>query len=147
MKKIALIATTTAVLAMAAGAQAGGRGGAELGVAGYGSGVGFVGSIGFPINIPAFDGNGMNTYGEVEMGVGFSDEVSFGGDLSIGLLLNLERGLDIYGSLGPGLGSRRDPSFGLAGEVGMNILINDRYYFIEGGAHPGNGYFTVGLKF
>lgn len=147
MKKLPLLALTLATVALASTAQAGGRGGAELGLAGYGSGIGVIGAIGFPIRVPALEDNGLNTYGEAEMGAGFADEVSFGADLSLGLLLNLERGLDIYGSLGPGIGGGNEAEFGLAAEVGMNILINDRFIFVEGGAHPGNGYFTVGLHF
>lgn len=149
MKKSPLLALTLATLAFAVTAEAGGRGGTELGLAAYGSGIGVVGSVGFPITVPALQDNGLNTYGEVEMGVGFADEVSFGGDASLGLLLNLEKGLDIYGGLGPGIGGEgdNDAKFGLAAEVGLNILINNRYVFVEGGAHPGNGYFTVGLRF
>lgn len=150
MKKI-LIAATIAAATLASTAYAGGRGGAELGLASYGGGVGFIGAIGFPISVPALQNNGLNTYGEIELGVGFTDEVAIGGDLSLGLLFPLDTGLDMYASLGPGLGAdgngNNDANFGLAAEVGLNILISNRVLFIEGGAHPGNGYFTVGLHF
>ncbi|HET8903260.1 MAG TPA: hypothetical protein VFN16_04645 [Saccharospirillum sp.] len=150
MKKI-LIAATIAAATLASTAYAGGRGGAELGLASYGGGVGFIGAIGFPIHVPALQNNGLNTYGEIELGVGFNDEVAIGGDLSLGLLFPLDTGLDMYASLGPGLGAdgngNNDPDFGLAAEVGLNILISNRVLFIEGGAHPGNGYFTVGMHF
>ena len=142
-----IVVTALALMALVSTASAGGRGGAEFGVASYGGGVGVIGAIGFPVRVPALQNNGLNPYGELELGVGFTDEVAFGGDASIGLLFPLDTGLDIYGSLGPGLGSDRDPSFGLAGEVGVNIQINSRIIFVEGGAHPGNGYFTVGLMF
>lgn len=145
MKRLALAAAiTTATLAGTA--QAGG-GGTELGVAGYGGDIGILGALGFPINIPALSGNGLNTYGELELGAGFSDDPSVGGDLSMGLLLNIEYGLDLYGSLGPGIGFENDGDFGLAAEVGMNILINTTTLFVEGGAHPGNSYFAVGMQF
>lgn len=148
MKK-GLIIATLAAATLASTAYAGGRGGAELGLASYGGGVGFIGAIGFPIYVPALENNGLNTYGEIELGVGFADDVAIGGDLSLGLLFPLDTGLDMYASLGPGLGSDPDgdTNFGLAAEVGLNILISNRVLFIEGGAHPGNGYFTVGLHF
>ncbi|WP_028672636.1 hypothetical protein [Saccharospirillum impatiens] len=146
MKKI-VIAATLAAATLASTAYAGGRGGAELGLASYGGGVGFIGAIGFPIRVPAFQNNGLNTYGELELGAGFADEVAIGGDLSLGLLFPLDAGLDLYASLGPGIGADPDADFGLAAEVGLNILINNRILFIEGGAHPGNSYFTVGLHF
>ena len=148
MKKV-LIAATLAAATLASTAYAGGRGGAELGLASYGGGVGFIGAIGFPLYVPALQNNGLNTYGEIELGVGFNDDVAIGGDLSLGLLFPLDTGLDMYASLGPGLGAEGngDADFGLAAEVGLNILISNRVLFIEGGAHPGNGYFTVGLHF
>lgn len=136
-----------AILALASTAAAGGRGGAELGVASYGGGVGFIGALGLPIRVPALQNNGLNPYGELELGAGFTDEVAFGGDVSMGLLFPLDTGLDIYGSLGAGIGADNNTTFGLAGEVGLNIQINSRILFVEGGAHPGNGYFTVGLQF
>lgn len=146
MKKI-LIAATLAAATLASTAYAGGRGGAELGLASYGGGVGFIGAMGFPITVPALENNGLNTYGELELGVGFDDDVAIGGDLSLGLLFPLDTGLDMYASLGPGIGADPDAEFGLAAEVGLNILISNRVLFVEGGAHPGNGYFTVGLHF
>ncbi len=146
MKKLAL-ATALSAAAIAGTAEAGGRGGPEFGIASYGGGVGILGAVGFPIRIPALADNGLNTYGEIEMGAGFTEEVAFGGDASLGLLFPIDQGLDLYGSLGAGLGSDRDPSFGLAGEVGINLQVNNRVIFVEGGAHPGNGYFSVGLMF
>lgn len=145
MKKLVLAAAVSTA-ALAGTAQAGG-GGTELGVAGYDGGIGVNGALGFPINIPALSGNGLNTYGELELGAGFSDNPTVGGDLSMGLLLNIEYGLDLYGSLGPGIGFENDGEFGLAAEVGLNILINNTTLFVEGGAHPGAPYFTVGMQF
>lgn len=147
MKKLALVAALTA-LTMSSAAQAGGRGGAEFGVASYGGGVGVLGALGFPIHVPALRDNGLNTYGELELGAGFSDETAFGGDASLGLLFPIDSGLDLYGSLGAGIGGdENDTDFGVAGEVGINIQINNQVLFVEGGAHPGNGYFAVGLNF
>jgi hypothetical protein len=147
MNKLLIVATLAAAT-LASTAHAGGRGGSELGIASYGGGIGFVGAIGFPISVPAFQNNGLNTYGELELGAGFGDdEVAIGGDLSLGLLFPLDSGLDLYASVGPGLGADPDAEFGLAAEVGLNILINNRMLFVEGGAHPGIGYFTVGLQF
>ncbi|WP_108125601.1 hypothetical protein [Saccharospirillum mangrovi] len=145
MKKLAMAAVLTA-LTLAGTAQAGG-GGTELGIAGYDGGIGVNGALGFPINIPALSGNGLNTYGELELGAGFTETPSVGADLSMGLLLNIEYGLDIYGSIGPGIGFQNDGEFGLAAEVGLNILINRTTLFVEGGAHPGAPYFTVGMQF
>lgn len=130
-------------------AQAGGRGGTEIGIASYGGGLGVIGAVGFPVRVPAFESSGVYLYGEAELGAGFTDERSaFGGDVSLGILLPLETGLDIYGSIGPSIGVRGNRNqFGLGGEVGLNIQINNTHLFVEGGAHAINSYFTVGLKF
>ncbi|MHA7880764.1 MAG: hypothetical protein ACX931_13295 [Saccharospirillum sp.] len=144
-----ILALAAITLTLGSQAYAGGRGGTEIGIASYGGGLGVVGALGIPVRIPALESSGLYTYGEVELGAGFtSDRTAFGGDVSIGLLLPLETGLDIYGSLGPSIGVRGDRNrFGLGGEVGLNIQINDTYVFIEGGAHAINSYFTVGLRF
>lgn len=145
MKKLAL-ATVLTTLTLAGTAQAGG-GGTELGVASYDGALGVNGAMGFPINIPALSGNGLKTYGELELGAGFSDNPSVGADLSMGLLIDIEYGLGLYGSLGPGISFENDGEFGLAAEVGLNILINRTTFFVEGGAHPGSPYFSVGMQF
>lgn len=142
----ALVAASMAFTSLA---HAGGRGGTEIGLASYGGGIGVIGAVGFPVRVPAFESSGVYTYGEVELGAGFMDDRSaFGGDVSIGLLLPLETGLDIYGSLGPSIGVRGNRNrFGLGGEVGLNIQVNDTQFFVEGGAHAINSYFAVGLRF
>jgi len=145
MKKLAFTAVLT-TLTLAGTAQAGG-GGTELGVASYDGALGVNGALGFPINIPALSGNGLNTYGELELGAGFSDNPSVGADLSMGVLIDIEYGLGLYGSLGPGVSFENDGDFGLAAEVGLNILINNTTLFLEGGAHPNSPYFTVGMQF
>lgn len=145
MKKLALTAVITS-LTLAGTAQAG-DGGTELGVASYDGALGVNGALGFPINIPALSGNGLNTYGELELGAGFSDTPTVGADLSLGVLIDIEYGLALYGSVGPGIGFQNEGKFGLAAEVGLNVLINTTTFFVEGGAHPGSPYFTVGMQF
>lgn len=143
-----ILALVTVSLAFTSLAQAGGRGGTEIGIASYGGGIGVIGSVGFPAQVPAFESSGIYTYGEVELGAGFTENYSaFGGDVSLGLLLPLETGLDIYGSIGPSLAVRGSRTrFGLAGEVGLNIQVNNTHLFIEAGTHAVNSYFAVGLR-
>jgi len=146
MKKI-MIAIALAAFTLAGTANAGGRGGAELGIASYNGGIGFVGSLGAPIRSSALSNNGLNAYGELELGVGFLDEVSVGGDVSLGLLFPLIRGLSMYGSLGGAIGADPDVDFGLAAEVGLNVRAGRQTVFLEGGVHTDITYFVVGLHF
>lgn len=144
MKKIIIAAVVAA--AMSAPAIAGGKGGTELSLASY-NGIGIVASQGIPLNIEFLSSNGINTYGEVEVGAGFGNEIAFGAELSGGLLIGISNGLSFYGSLGPAIGVRNDAQFGLGFEVGLNIDVNQSSIVIEGGSHPGNGYVGVGLRF
>ncbi|MEJ2062839.1 MAG: hypothetical protein P8X74_06145 [Reinekea sp.] len=142
MKKV-LIAS--ALLASAT-SFAGGKGGTELAIASY-SDIGVIAAIGIPLDIKFLSSNGLRTYGEVELGVGFgNDSLALGAELSGGLLFSLDRGLSIYGSLGPAVGMGNDTEFGLGAEVGLNLDVNRTSIFIEGGTHPASNYIAVGMQ-
>lgn len=131
---------------LSASVFAGGKGGTEIALASY-NGLGVTVARGIPLNIEFLRANGIYTYGEVELGVGFDDDVAFGADVSGGLLIGLAPGLSLYGSIGPAIGVSNDASFGLGAEVGVNVDVNDSAVIIEAGSHPGNSYVSVGLKF
>lgn len=144
IKRIILAAAMTA--ALSSPAFAGGKGGTELALASY-NGLGFVASQGIPLDIAFLRTNGINTFGEVEVGAGFANGVAFGLELSGGLLIGLSPGLSFYGSLGPAIGVGNDTKFGLGFEVGLNIDVNQSSIVIEGGSHPESNYVGVGLRF
>lgn len=127
-------------------ALAGGKGGTEVGLASYG-GLGVIASKGIPLDIEFLSSNGLYSYGEIELAVGFGDDFVIGGDLSAGLLFPIDNGISLYGSLGPALGFGDGSEFGLGAEIGVNIDVNDSLVFVEGGMHPASNYFAVGLRF
>ncbi|WP_040557484.1 hypothetical protein [Reinekea blandensis] len=144
MKKTILAAAVS--VALATPAFAGGKGGTELALANY-SGLGFVASQGIPLDIAFLRSNGINTFGEIEVGAGFADGLAIGAELSGGLLIGLSTGLSLYGSLGPAISGGESTQFGLGFEVGLNIDVNQSSIVIEGGSHPSESYVGVGLRF
>jgi len=145
MKKLLPIALTilccTSPLAMA-----GGKGSTEVAISSYG-GLGVIASKGLPLHIDFLASNGLHTYGEIEFGVGFGNDLALGAELAGGLLFGLGNGLSIYGSLGPAIGFGNNTNFGLGAEIGVNIDVNSSAIFIEGGTHPASNYIAVGLVF
>ena len=73
---------------------AGGKGGTELALASYG-GLGVVASKGIPLNIKFLSANGIGTYGEVELGAGFGNDIVFGAEISGGLIVGIAQGADV----------------------------------------------------
>jgi hypothetical protein len=141
------IALSTAILVGTAGMTfAGGKGGTELALASYG-GLGVVGSLGIPLDIKFLRANGIGTYGEIELGGGFGNDIALGAELSGGLLIGIAPGISFYGSLGPAIGIGNDATFGLGAEVGLNIDVNSSSIVIEAGTHPASNYIGVGLRF
>ncbi len=125
---------------------AGGKGGTELALASYG-GLGVVASRGIPLNIKFLSSNGIGTFGEVELGAGFGNELALGVELSGGILIGVAQGISVYGSLGPAIGVGNGTNFGLGAEIGFNIDVNSSSIIIEAGSHPSAGYVAVGLRF
>jgi len=140
MKKL-LVASIISLSATTA--FAGGKGGTEVALASYGS-FGATVAVGVPLDVKFLSDNGINTYGELEVGIGVKDDVTAGVELAGGILFYVGEGLSVYGSLGPAIGI--DTGFGLGAEIGLNIDINKTSIFIEGGSHPGIGYVAVGMR-
>ncbi|MCJ8314981.1 MAG: hypothetical protein HRU38_22940 [Saccharospirillaceae bacterium] len=140
MKRIivALILSVTASAVFA-----GGKGGTEVALASYG-GLGVTAAVGLPLDIKFLSDNGLNTYAELEMGIGINEAVNVGVELAGGVLVYVADGLSIYGSLGPAIGL--NAGFGLGVEIGLNIDINKSSIFIEVGSHPSSGYVAVGMR-
>lgn len=145
MKKVIATAIIAASLSGPM-AMAGGLGGTELAISSYGD-LGVMGSVGVPLNIEFLADSGLNTYGELEAGLGFGNDVRLGVEASAGLIFVIDQGLSVYASLGPALSFDNDTNFGLGAEVGVNFKANDSLFFVEVGSHPGTGYFSVGLNF
>jgi len=145
MKKLATL-TLTGLCIASPFALAGGQDGTELALANY-AGLGLVAAKAFPLQIEFLAANGLQSYGELELGFGFGDNLALGAEVSAGLLFGLAQGLSAYGSLGPALGFGSDARFGLGAEMGLNLDVNKSSIFIEVGRHPASNYFAVGLRF
>jgi hypothetical protein len=137
---IALLAT------VASFASAGGKGGTELALASYG-GLGVTAARGIPLDIKFLSSNGIYTYGELELGAGFGNDLAIGAELAGGLMIYAADGISVYGSLGPAVGMSNGAEFGLGAELGVNIDVNDSSIIIEAGSHPASSYVAVGLRF
>lgn len=140
-----LLRITILLLALTGFTFAGGKGGTEVALASY-NGIGGVLARGIPLDVTFLSANGIQTYGELEIAAGLSNEIAASVELAGGVLLYMAPGLSFYGSLGPAIGLSSLSAFDLAGELGLNIDVNRSAIIVEIGSHPTSNYLAVGLK-